>query len=575
MDLEILFDGFSFKASHFKSIGSDRQGFDCFRRINVIIGRNNSGKSSLIDLVQSCIHWKFSVVNDHWHAGQQTIFEMSAKISSDLAKSLFPPNTTGGDIGGNHWDFGKRLVGATVGWKYADGKGVIEAWVTDFASSDPFMSLRHEAAAAVKTRIAESIQNPFKGTTLRRLSAERDIRPESDSGSLDISDTGAGATNVIQNYLNQSRLRRSLVETDLLNALNSIFRPDGEFTRILAQQLSNGGPWEIYLEETAKGRVALSNSGSGLKTILLVLVNLILIPAAQDRKISSYVWAFEELENNLHPALLRRLLSYIAAYAREKQVIVFLTTHSSAMIDFFSRSKDAQIIHVRHDKTAASTTTIKTYIENKSLLDDLDVRASDLLQANCIIWVEGPSDRYYINRWIELWSGNLVEGTHYQCVFYGGRLLKHLEASPDDDNSGVQILRIARHACVVIDSDKRTKVDDINATKARIKAEIENMGGIAWITAGREIENYIPTDALQRLKNWSFAEKSPRQFDSVFDFLEDQEPGSGRKYQSHKPEFAEEVSQFFDRESCQGVLDLNERMAELCNFIERANGEPS
>lgn len=30
-------------------------------------------------------------------------------------------------------------------------------------------------------------------------------------------------------------------------------------------------------------------------------------------------------------------------------------------------------------------------------LDDLGVKASDLLQANGIIWVEGPSDRAYIH----------------------------------------------------------------------------------------------------------------------------------------------------------------------------------
>ena len=33
------------------------------------------------------------------------------------------------------------------------------------------------------------------------------------------------------------------------------------------------------------------------------------------------------------------------------------------------------------------------------MLNDLDVRASDLLQSNGIIWVEGPSDRIYIKRW--------------------------------------------------------------------------------------------------------------------------------------------------------------------------------
>src|SRR4029077_1139622 len=122
----------------------------------------------------------------------------------------------------------------------------------------------------------------------------------------------------------------------------------------------------------------------------------------------------------------------------EFNFLTFLTTHSSAAIDMFAKDSDAQIIHVRHDGKAANATRAQTYVENAGVIDDLDIRASDLLQANSIIWVEGPSDRIYINRWILLWSdGQLKEGIHYQCMFYGGRLLAHLEAcSPDDAQSG-------------------------------------------------------------------------------------------------------------------------------------------
>jgi putative ATP-dependent endonuclease of the OLD family len=126
----------------------------------------------------------------------------------------------------------------------------------------------------------------------------------------------------------------------------------------------------------------------------------------------------------------------------------------------------------------------------------LDVRASDLLQANGLIWVEGPSDRTYINKWIELSStGKLKEGIHYQIVFYGGRLLSHLTAEPERDDL-VNIFSVNRNAIVVMDSDKKSHGDPINATKTRIKTEIERVGGIVWITDGREVENYLPVAEL-------------------------------------------------------------------------------
>lgn len=45
---------------------------------------------------------------------------------------------------------------------------------------------------------------------------------------------------------------------------------------------------------------------------------------------------------------------------------------------------------------------IDNYFSKSELLNDLDIRASDLLQSNGIVWVEGPSDRVYVKRWIEL-----------------------------------------------------------------------------------------------------------------------------------------------------------------------------
>jgi hypothetical protein len=32
------------------------------------------------------------------------------------------------------------------------------------------------------------------------------------------------------------------------------------------------------------------------------------------------------------------------------------------------------------------------HVENRGILDDLDVRASDLLQSNGVVWLEGPSE---------------------------------------------------------------------------------------------------------------------------------------------------------------------------------------
>jgi len=107
-------------------------------------------------------------------------------------------------------------------------------------------------------------------------------------------------------------------------------------------------------------------------------------------------------------------------FALKYNTTFFITTHSNVVIDLFQNDREAQLLHVTHNGTSAKTKTVKNFVDNKGILDDLDIRSSDLLQSNGVIWLEGPSDRIYLKKWIELFSDiELKEGLHYQCVFYG------------------------------------------------------------------------------------------------------------------------------------------------------------
>ncbi len=577
MPIDSSLAGFSFKVANFKCFGPEPQGFEELKLVNVIIGRNNSGKSALLDLIRDCTDGKFKTPPRHlWHGVEQPTFVFGATVSEQVARRVFPEGTRGGELSrwGNHWQFGRQVVGAHVTWRMLAEDRVEFIAMTPPDGREPEWPSQ-ESRIKYGAALGRACGNPLNGKIFRRLYAERDIRPENDDKSLVVTEKGDGATNIIQNYIIQVDRDHDLVERTLLAALNTVFAPDAVFTNIRCQQQGNAGAFEIHLEEEHKGRIALSHSGSGLKTVMLVLINLLLIPAATSTSLANYVFGFEELENNLHPALLRRLLVYIANRARETGFQAFVTTHSSAAIDMFAKDSDAQIIHVRHDGKTATATQARTYIQNSGVLDDLDIRASDLLQANSIIWVEGRSDRIYINRWIALWSdGQLKEGFHYQCVFYGGRLLSHLEAcSPDDAQSGIAILRLARHACVVIDSDKRAPQTRINDTKKRIEVEVQSVGGLAWITKGREVENYIPNAAFQSWKGWTgLGERDP--YDDVFALIDANEGELGKYYRERKPLLAEAIVPLLTKANCEKQLDLGERLDQLTGRIREWNRLP-
>lgn len=556
------------RAQNYKCF-KEETGFDSIRRVNLIIGRNNAGKSSLLDLIEIVVSGSYETERATWRDNQppQIIFE--AEITESVTSQVFRANISGGAIYGNHGAYGEKYVGRRLTWsKRSKGWNNATLLRCDDEGIEPPLIKTGDYAQSLPNRMPI----PFEGKTFRRLLAERDIFPEkADPQNITIGNNGSGLTNTIQSFINKSNLPSNLVESTMLGALNSIFAHDAVFTDIVCQ-LHEDNHWEIYLEEEYKGRIALSQSGSGLKTVISVLACLILVPHLENKPLNQFVFGFEELENNIHPALLRRLNNYIYKSSVENDFIYFLTTHSNVLIDQFSKQTDAQIIHVTHRNSVAKCTTAKTYIENNGILDDLDVRASDILQANGVIWVEGPSDRIYLNRWINLWSnGELKEGTHYQIIFYGGRLLSHLNADASKDvDSGISILNTNRNAIILIDSDKRSKQSPINPTKQRIKEEFTKINAHCWITKGREIENYVPAavvDAFWGVEN----SEQVDMYGSFFDYLNNIRVGEGSKYGAKKPLLAESIAPYMTMDNLKIILDIDEKMNQVCHAIRSWN----
>lgn len=476
----------------------DWSGFDQVMPVNVIIGRNNTGKSHLLDLAEAICDRKFYA--DGWQ------FQCQGKLDEDSLRRVFIKGHSSSELRGDFWDnHGVYFVDKKAVWETDERGNVTTLNLLDEGDTLLPHGQRHAAARHdLLLKVLKEARHVFSGLSFRRLLADRDIRPEPAVNALALAPNGEGATNIIRRYIvsSSSKLPRELVQKDLLSALNRIFAGDGVFTELEVQihdEGDSGYPenvWEIFLGENTKGLISLSRSGSGLKTVILVLLNLLVVPQIEGKAKSDYIFAFEELENNLHPSLLRRLLQYIEEYALAEKATIFLTTHSSTALDLFGVSKNAQIIHVTHDGEAARATTVSAHFDHLHVISELGAKPSDLLQANGIIWVEGPSDCIYINKWLELYSGSRIqEGRDYQCAFYGGSLLARTQfKTPEEaEKDLVNLFRINPNIIVVCDGDRQAKGARVKDRVRRIRAEVRKIPNAhIWVTAGREIENYIP-----------------------------------------------------------------------------------
>ncbi len=548
---------FSFKIKNYKCFGPELQGLDKIKPINIIVGRNNSGKSTLLEFVQ-------------WIAERNEQKKPVHKISSVGVEVEFPllegyigfgfsNGSSGGPIPGNHIVYGRSQINKKLIVSIT-GKNI-----NFMHMPEGHLPNTEQFFIKVAEQILGNIYFRYK-----HIKAERSISPEKDGESA-VQANGAGATNIIQQFINKAKLPTDLIKNKFLDSLNKIVNPDSYFQDINVQQLDSGD-WEIFFEEVAKGNIPLSQSGSGFQTIIMVLIYIQLIPYLENSSPSSYFFAFEELENNLHPSLQRRLFSYLRSFVIENNSHLFITTHSNVVIDLFANDENSQIVHVQHDSKYANIKSVESYASGAHTLHDLGYKASDLLQSNGVIWVEGPSDRIYINRWIELWSnGTLQEGNHYQCVFYGGKVLSHFSAeAPATIQELVNLLHVNRNSVVIMDSDRSKNADELRLTKKRIIEEMNKIRAFTWVTSGREIENYIPVSTLSAFykKTDIPAHQKYTKFSLLLDKIQS---GEGKKYLANKFQFAVTIRDSMSLSDLKPRLDLDQKMTELVAIIRKWN----
>lgn len=222
----------------------------------------------------------------------------------------------------------------------------------------------------------------------------------------------------------------------------------------------------------------LSGMGTGVEQLILIALGM--------SEFKNKIVLIDEPELHLHPRTQKLMMQYLSTQTTGTYIVA---THSSSILD----SVEANIVRLEGTGRTVTGKVIENRNDLFQAVRNLGHSASELVQANFVIWVEGPSDRIYLNHLIQKFDpeANLVEGVDYTIIMYGGSVLAN-HSFEDTSEDFFKALSISRQFAVYADSDKAEQASILKSRVERVRTEVEGVGGHIWVSAGREIENYIP-----------------------------------------------------------------------------------
>ncbi|MCG8235093.1 AAA family ATPase [Tenacibaculum finnmarkense] len=283
----------------------------------------------------------------------------------------------------------------------------------------------------------------------------------------------------------------------------------------------------------------INEIGDGVQTIILLLFPIF-------TAYNNECFYIEEPETNLHPAFQRIFIETLLTneFLVKKNLKYFFTTHSNHFLDLTLRSD--KVSFFQFQKIAENKHLIKTDIKpNKETLDELGVNNSSVFLANTSLWVEGPTDRKYLAKFLKLYCEEkekpyLKEDIDFAFFEYGGNLIAHYlfdenqEFEDDEIREKINAFANANKIYLLADNDnveegsakysRQKKLEDLASENLYFKYQNTIVKEIENLLSVKVVKDFIPellktASSKEKVKNIKF-KKEDYDTEGIGQFIE-------------------------------------------------------
>ena len=364
--------------------------------LNIIIGMNNSGKTNLLDgirLAFSTISGDYFKIkkSDFYNSDDNTQIEIKVLLEDNDIPSLF------------EYDENKRTIcGFTVEiYKLSNGKYKKELFTYNHNVIDKDILQQDD-------KVPEIFTIPF-------------IRVDD----IYIDGLTTGISRFIENNLNYEKIKeksKEAIKNEIKNKEQVFIDLCKKFDQSFELTLTDAKieNEKLFIVENG-GKEHNYSIGSGYKSIANIILNTM-----QD---NNSIILIDEIENHLHPALIRTLIRELKY---KKNLCIVATTHSPVVINEFNIKN---IIDVKEGNFYSLS-------ENcvKKLNTFMHPGRGELLLANNVILVEGYTEELLLLHYLHKTNDNItivnVAGIMFEPYIELAKLLnKHVVVISDNDIS--------------------------------------------------------------------------------------------------------------------------------------------